>query len=86
LPVVSVRPGSTTCFCPGLRGWRNQVWETDHVQAPVLVDVEGTVRRSWITWFVSSSITKASSRVLSIITSSPGAITVVGTNGGALAG
>ncbi|MCX5233449.1 IS4 family transposase [Streptomyces sp. NBC_00233] len=34
------------------RGWRNQVWETDHVQAPVLVDVEGTVRRPWITWFV----------------------------------
>jgi putative transposase len=24
------------------RGWRNQVWQTDHVQAPVLVDVEGT--------------------------------------------
>lgn len=34
------------------RGWRNQVWETDHVQAPVLVDVEGTVLRPWITWFV----------------------------------
>ncbi|WP_329309630.1 hypothetical protein [Streptomyces sp. NBC_01262] len=33
------------------RGWRNQVWETDHVQAPVLVDVEGTARRPWITWF-----------------------------------
>ncbi|MFI5621398.1 hypothetical protein [Streptomyces sp. NPDC051567] len=34
------------------RGWRNQVWETDHVQAPVLVDVEGTALRPWITWFV----------------------------------
>ncbi len=34
------------------RGWRNQVWEADHVQAPVLVDVEGTVRRPWVTWFV----------------------------------
>ncbi|MFE0686418.1 Mu transposase C-terminal domain-containing protein [Streptomyces sp. NPDC058961] len=34
------------------RGWRNQVWETDHVQAPVLVDVEGRARRPWITWFV----------------------------------
>ncbi|WP_435882400.1 transposase [Streptomyces kronopolitis] len=34
------------------RGWRNQVWEADHVQAPVLVDVEGTARRPWITWFV----------------------------------
>ncbi|WP_436847079.1 integrase catalytic domain-containing protein, partial [Streptomyces atratus] len=33
------------------RGWRNQVWETDHVQAPVLVGVEGTSRRPWITWF-----------------------------------
>ncbi|MFB6833383.1 hypothetical protein [Streptomyces hydrogenans] len=22
------------------RGWRNQVWETDHMQAPVLVDVD----------------------------------------------
>ncbi|MGW4825608.1 transposase [Streptomyces sp. NPDC004227] len=33
------------------RGWRNQVWETDHVQAPVLVDVDGTARRPWITWF-----------------------------------
>lgn len=34
------------------RGWRNQVWEADHVQAPVLVEVEGTVRRPWVTWFV----------------------------------
>ncbi|WP_435863867.1 transposase [Streptomyces tendae] len=33
------------------RGWRNQVWETDHVQAPVLVDVEGKARRPWVTWF-----------------------------------
>ncbi|WP_190075278.1 Mu transposase C-terminal domain-containing protein [Streptomyces lanatus] len=33
------------------RGWRNQVWETDHVQAAVLVDVEGKSRRPWITWF-----------------------------------
>ncbi|WSG86678.1 transposase family protein (plasmid) [Streptomyces sp. NBC_01727] len=34
------------------RGWRNQVWEADHVQAPVLVDVEGIALRPWITWFV----------------------------------
>jgi putative transposase len=34
------------------RGWRNQVWETDHVQAVVLVDVDGTARRPWITWFI----------------------------------
>ncbi|MGW6506622.1 Mu transposase C-terminal domain-containing protein [Streptomyces niveus] len=33
------------------RGWRNQVWETDHMQAPVLVDVDGATRRPWITWF-----------------------------------
>ncbi|MGW7049740.1 Mu transposase C-terminal domain-containing protein [Streptomyces avermitilis] len=33
------------------RGWRNRVWETDHVQAAVLVDVEGKARRPWITWF-----------------------------------
>ncbi|MEU8984282.1 transposase family protein [Streptomyces sp. NPDC048309] len=33
------------------RGWRNQVWETDHVQAAVLVDVDGEARRPWITWF-----------------------------------
>nr|WSW48732.1 transposase family protein [Streptomyces sp. NBC_01001] len=28
------------------------MWEADHVQAPVRVDVEGTVRRPWVTWFV----------------------------------
>ncbi|WP_449488356.1 integrase catalytic domain-containing protein [Streptomyces purpurascens] len=33
------------------QGWRNQVWETDHVQAPLLVDVDGQARRPWITWF-----------------------------------
>ncbi|MFF7258546.1 Mu transposase C-terminal domain-containing protein [Streptomyces microflavus] len=33
------------------RGWRNKVWETDHMQAPVLVDVAGKPRRPWITWF-----------------------------------
>ncbi|MEU9721000.1 transposase [Streptomyces sp. NPDC047976] len=34
------------------RGWRNRVWEADHVQAPVLVEVEGVARRPWVTWFV----------------------------------
>ncbi|MFE4925242.1 hypothetical protein [Streptomyces sp. NPDC056661] len=29
------------------RAWRNQAWETNHVQAPVLVDVDGVVRR-WL--------------------------------------
>nr|WP_234336222.1 Mu transposase C-terminal domain-containing protein [Streptomyces sp. NRRL S-1022] len=35
------------------RSWRNQVWETDHMQVPVLVDVDvdGKARRPWITWF-----------------------------------
>ncbi|MFE4654371.1 Mu transposase C-terminal domain-containing protein [Streptomyces sp. NPDC056707] len=33
------------------RCWRNHVWETDHMQAPVLIDVDGTARRPWITWF-----------------------------------
>jgi transposase len=42
-------------FLARRRGWRNQVWETDHVQAPVLVDVEGTARRRWITWFTDSA-------------------------------
>lgn len=27
------------------------MWETDHMQAPVLIDVDGTARRPWITWF-----------------------------------
>ncbi|MFE9500355.1 Mu transposase C-terminal domain-containing protein [Streptomyces collinus] len=40
------------------RGWRNQVWETDHVQVPVLVDVDGKARRPWITWFTDCA-TKA---------------------------
>ncbi|MEU5347379.1 transposase family protein [Streptomyces sp. NPDC020766] len=33
------------------RGWRNQAWESDHMQAPVLVDVDGKASRPWITWF-----------------------------------
>ncbi|MEU9919275.1 Mu transposase C-terminal domain-containing protein [Streptomyces sp. NPDC051001] len=33
------------------RGWRNKVWETDHMQVPVLVEIEGRARRPWITWF-----------------------------------
>ncbi|MFE9629207.1 transposase [Streptomyces sp. NPDC006527] len=33
------------------RSWRNHVWETDHVQAAVLVEVDGKARRPWITWF-----------------------------------
>nr|WP_229864710.1 transposase family protein [Streptomyces djakartensis] len=33
------------------RGWRNQVWQTDHMQVPVLVEVDGRARRPWLTWF-----------------------------------
>jgi putative transposase len=34
------------------RGWRNQVWEADHVQVPVLVDAcVGERAAAWITWF-----------------------------------
>ncbi|WP_347599654.1 Mu transposase C-terminal domain-containing protein [Streptomyces sp. B6B3] len=32
--------------------WRNACWEGDHVRAPVLVDVDGTACRPWITWFI----------------------------------
>ncbi|MFD4950432.1 hypothetical protein [Streptomyces sp. NPDC058451] len=38
-------------FLPRPHPWRNQVWETDHMQVPVLVEVDGTARRPWITWF-----------------------------------
>ncbi|WP_329166901.1 hypothetical protein OHB49_42480 (plasmid) [Streptomyces sp. NBC_01717] len=38
-----MRPGKHDVFLARPRGWRNQVWETDHVQALVLVDVEGGV-------------------------------------------
>lgn len=38
--------------------WRNHTWEADHVQAPVLVDADGTVVRPHVTWFVDTA-TKA---------------------------
>jgi putative transposase len=34
------------------RAHRNAVWEADHVQAPVEVDVEGRLVKPWVTWFV----------------------------------
>jgi putative transposase len=34
------------------RGHRNEVWEADHVEAPVEVDVEGRSVKPWVTWFV----------------------------------
>ncbi|MFE5729569.1 Mu transposase C-terminal domain-containing protein [Streptomyces sp. NPDC056528] len=31
---------------------RNEMWETDHVQVKVEVDVDGEPRRPWVTWFI----------------------------------
>jgi putative transposase len=31
---------------------RNEVWETDHVQVKVEMDIGGRVGRPWVTWFV----------------------------------
>jgi putative transposase len=33
-------------------GNRNDVWETDHVEASVWVNVDGQRRKPWITWFI----------------------------------
>jgi len=33
---------------------RNAVWEGDHVEASVRVDVDGELRKPWITWFVDT--------------------------------
>ncbi|MGN9846541.1 Mu transposase C-terminal domain-containing protein [Nonomuraea sp. H19] len=33
---------------------RNAVWETDHVEVPVYVEVEGKLRKPWITWFIDA--------------------------------
>ncbi|MDX3855937.1 transposase family protein, partial [Streptomyces sp. AK02-01A] len=35
--------------------WRNHAWETDHVQAPLLVDADGDLVRPWITWFIDTA-------------------------------
>lgn len=32
--------------------YRNAVWEADHVEASVEVDVDGELRKPWVTWFV----------------------------------
>ncbi|RRQ26222.1 ISNCY family transposase [Rhodococcus sp. Eu-32] len=34
---------------------RNAVWEADHVEAPVQVDVEGRLVKPWVTWFVDAA-------------------------------
>jgi len=33
---------------------RNSVWETDHTQLPIRVDVEGNLRKPWLTWFIDT--------------------------------
>ncbi|MFJ7242797.1 hypothetical protein ACIQWB_37545 [Streptomyces olivaceus] len=35
--------------------WRNHAWETDHVQASLLVDADGDLVRPWITWFIDTA-------------------------------
>ncbi|MER5539760.1 transposase family protein [Streptomyces mirabilis] len=35
--------------------WRNYAWETDHVQAPLLVGADGDLVRPWITWFIDTA-------------------------------
>ncbi|WP_435811681.1 Mu transposase C-terminal domain-containing protein [Streptomyces virginiae] len=37
------------------RLWRNHTWETDHVQAPLLVDADGDLVRPWVTWFIDTA-------------------------------
>lgn len=32
----------------------NEVWEGDHVEAPVDVDVEGRLVKPWVTWFIDA--------------------------------
>jgi putative transposase len=36
------------------RTHRNAVWEADHVEAAVEVDVEGRLLKPWVTWFVDA--------------------------------
>ncbi|MFB7212780.1 hypothetical protein [Streptomyces sp. NPDC056255] len=42
--------------CP--RMWRNEVWEAEHVQAPLRVDADGTLVHPFVTWFIDCA-TKA---------------------------
>ncbi|MFD9636825.1 recombinase, partial [Streptomyces violascens] len=39
------------------RGRRNDVWEADHKEADVWVNVDGIPRKPWVTWFVNCSNT-----------------------------
>ncbi len=35
--------------------FRNAVWEADHVEAAVQVDIEGRLVKPWVTWFVDAA-------------------------------
>ncbi|GAA2289044.1 hypothetical protein GCM10010145_69220 [Streptomyces ruber] len=45
-------------FAKRPRTWRNDVWEADHVQAPLRVDADGTLLHPYVTWFIDCA-TKA---------------------------
>ncbi|MEU2674663.1 transposase family protein [Streptomyces sp. NPDC007164] len=45
-------------FATRPRLWRNEVWEADHVQAPLRVDADGTLVHPFVTWFIDCA-TKA---------------------------
>lgn len=45
-------------FATRPRMWRNEVWEADHVQAPLRVDADGTLVHPFVTWFIDCA-TKA---------------------------
>ncbi|MFB4294684.1 Mu transposase C-terminal domain-containing protein [Nonomuraea sp. ATR24] len=36
------------------REHRNAVWEADHVEVPVRVEIEGKPRKPWVTWFIDT--------------------------------
>jgi len=39
-------------FAKRPRTWRNDVWEADHVQAPLRVDADGDLVPPYVTWFI----------------------------------
>ncbi len=45
-------------FAKRPRTWRNDVWEADHVQAPLRVDADGDLVHPYVTWFIDCA-TKA---------------------------
>ncbi|WP_438296354.1 transposase [Streptomyces sp. HUAS TT7] len=45
-------------FAKRPRTWRNQVWEADHVQAPLRVEADGDLVDPYVTWFIDCA-TKA---------------------------